>query len=214
MDINIDPKAARWEVSRLFSFEPVIVFLILISPTGLYARNRKMNSLRAGIGINVHEHYYGLSAGPSQFIEYNREINGYFSAGLSLHTDQARLRYTTDDHINKIGVSLRYMVSPFAYLKWLDWIEIGVGLTYEYRNAMWKSNGNQFIVQDDGETVSYHRLTHEGRHHVGFDFPIRAYIIDSARFELFAFFEIKTAFFDRSFGVNHYDAGLMFGMKF
>ena len=46
MDINIDPKAARWEVSRLFSFEPVIVFLILISPTGLYARNQKMNSLR------------------------------------------------------------------------------------------------------------------------------------------------------------------------
>ena len=33
-------------------------------------------------------------------------------------------------------VSLRYMVSPFAYLKWLDWIEIGVGLTYEYRNAI------------------------------------------------------------------------------
>ena len=28
------------------------------------------------------------------------------------------------------------MVSPFAYLKWLDWIEIGVGLTYEYRNAI------------------------------------------------------------------------------
>ena len=80
MDINIDPKAARWEVSRLFSFEPVIVFLILISPTGLYARNQKMNSLRP--------------------------------------------------------VSLRYMVSPFAYLKWLDWIEIGVGLTYEYRNAI------------------------------------------------------------------------------
>ncbi|MBO8466284.1 MAG: hypothetical protein IAB99_00785 [Bacteroidetes bacterium] len=49
---------------------------------------------------------------------------------------------------------------------------------------------------------------------MGFDFPIRAYIIGSARFELFAFFEIKTAFFDRSFGVNHYDAGLMFGVKF
>ena len=86
MDINIDPKAARWEVSRLFSFEPVIVFLILISPTGLYARNQKMNSLRPVCDIP--------------------------------------------------HVSLRYMVSPFAYLKWLDWIEIGVGLTYEYRNAI------------------------------------------------------------------------------
>ena len=76
----------------------IFLFSVLITPTGLYARNQKMNSLRAGIGINVHDHYYGLSAGPSQFIEYNREINGYFSAGLSLHTDQARLRYTTDDH--------------------------------------------------------------------------------------------------------------------
>ena len=71
----------------------IFLFSVLITPTGLYARNQKMNSLRAGIGINVHDHYYGLSAGPSQFIEYNREINGYFSAGLSLHTDQARLRY-------------------------------------------------------------------------------------------------------------------------
>ena len=68
----------------------IFLFSVLITPTGLYARNQKMNSLRAGIGINVHDHYYGLSAGPSQFIEYNREINGYFSAGLSLHTDQCK----------------------------------------------------------------------------------------------------------------------------
>ena len=176
----------------------IFLFSVLITPTGLYARNQKMNSLRAGIGINVHDHYYGLSAGPSQFIEYNREINGYFSAGLSLHTD----------------VSLRYMVSPFAYLKWLDWIEIGVGLTYEYRNAMWKSNGNQFIVQDDGETVSYHRLTHEGRHHVGFDFPFRAYIIDNDRFELFLFYELKTIFYKNDYFWDYSNGGVMFGVKF
>ena len=161
----------------------IFLFSVLITPTGLYARNQKMNSLRAGIGINVHDHYYGLSAGPSQFIEYN-------------------------------SVSLRYMVSPFAYLKWLDWIEIGVGLTYEYRNAMWKSNGNQFIVQDDGETVSYHRLTHEGRHHVGFDFPFRAYIIDNDRFELFLFYELKTIFYKNDYFWDYSNGGVMFGVKF
>ena len=92
MDINIDPKAARWEVSRLFSFEPVIVFLILISPTGLYARNRKMNSLRAGIGINVHEHYYGLSAGPSQFCK--PKVHGFtFCIFEMARLDRNRCRF-------------------------------------------------------------------------------------------------------------------------
>lgn len=43
---------------------------------------------------------------------------------------------------------------------------------------------------------------------------VRAYVIDSPRFELFAFCDIKTAFQDGTFGIHHYDTGISFGVKF
>lgn len=111
-------------------------------------------------------------------------------------------------------MGLKVLVVPFASVGWLDWLEIGAGLSCDCRIDTRENGVYPYPVEDNGEEVTYYHMDQFRDFLFGFDFPIRAYIIDSARFELFAFFEIKTAFFDRSFGVNHYDAGLMFGVKF
>lgn len=193
----------------------IVILAVVLSMTGIGSAAQGRNSLRIGAGVNLHtpKTFTGHSSvGQSIFAEYGREINRYLSAAANLHTDLTYVNPRWNGH--DIGLGLKVLVVPFASVGWLDWLEIGAGLSCDCRIDTRENGVYPYPVEDNGEEVTYYHMDQFRDFLFGFDFPIRAYIIDSARFELFAFFEIKTAFFDRSFGVNHYDAGLMFGVKF
>lgn len=175
-----------------------------------------MNSLRTGIGINICNTDYlekATSVGPSIFADYSRKINGWFSAGANLHYDLGI--YDRISLGNRIGLSMRGMFRPFAAFNWMKWLEVGAGLSCEYAFTAYGDRDSMHTGESDGVVIEYYDLIHRHSCLFGFDFPIRAYLIDNYRFELFAFHELKTSFHKGGkFSLHHSCSGLMFGIKF
>lgn len=194
----------------------IILCMFSVQLQAQQGKGTSMNSLRTGVGINICNTDYlekTTSAGPSIFADYSRKINGWFSAGANLHYDLGI--YDRISLGNRIGLSLRGMFRPFATVNWMKWLEVGAGLSCEYVFTAYGDRDSRQTSETDGVVTEYYDLIHRHSCLFGFDFPIRAYFIDNSKFEVLAFYELKTAFYKGAgFGLDHSCLGLMFGVKF
>lgn len=173
-------------------------FFFLVFPINLTAQNK--NAVRIGVGVNIRNSWpseKNLVVGPSLFVEYGREINSYISLGANIHCDMNK--YGEFNNLNAFGVSLRTIVTLLP--KKFRWIKIGIGATYENRRDIY---GENIICGNEKEIVAYNQAT---IHLWGFDFPIRAYLIDNKRFEFYAFYELKTMFMKGEYCWNYSNGG-------
>ena len=189
----------RMKATRLF----FLVFPLFFS-CGLSAQNK--HTIRIGAGVNVRSSVDDdrLRVGPSLAVEYGRTINAYFSVAAEIHTDMCKNGAASD--LYGAGVGLRGMFTPFP--KKFRWVKVGVGATYDHCKYLYGVH-----VQDaEGQSVLKH-MRHSADYW-GIDFPIRGYLIDSRRFEFYAFYNIKTMFSDGRYYWNYSHGGLAFGVKF
>ena len=162
------------------------------------------NTIRVGAGINIRSNVDNdrLAVGPSLSVEYGRTINSYFSVAAEIHTDMCKDGAASD--LYAAGVGLRGMVTPFP--KKFRWIKVGIGATYDRCKYLYG------VQNEEGQSVLKH-MQHAADYW-GIDFPIRAYLIDSRRFEFYAFYNFKTMFSDGRYYWNYSHGGLAFGVKF
>ncbi|WP_195289552.1 hypothetical protein [Alistipes finegoldii] len=182
----------------------VFSFLLVASGT-LSAQNQ--NVIRVGVGMNVRDGLSdgsNLKIGPSLFVEYGREINHFFSIALNIHTDMSK--YDDYANLHSLGISVRSLFTPFP--KIFRWVKVGVGATYERRRDIY---GTELSVDDAIVGMKYHQIS---SNYWGIDFPIRAYAIDNKRFELYAFYNLKTMFAEGKYFWNYSNGGIAFGVKF
>lgn len=187
------------KATRLF-----FALLLLSFSCTLSAQNK--NTIRVGTGINVRSSVDNdrLTVGPSLLVEYGRTINAYFSAAAEIHTDMCKNGAASD--LYAAGVSLRGMITPFP--KRFRWVKIGVGATYDHCKYLYGVH-----IQDEDEQSALKHIQYSADYW-GIDFPIRAYFIDSRRFEFYAFYNIKTMFTDGKYCWNYSHGGLAFGVRF
>lgn len=186
------------KATKLFFF----LFLLSFS-CSLSAQNK--NTIRVGAGVNVRRNVDNdrLTVGPSLLAEYGRTLNTYFSVAVEIHTDMCKNGAVSD--LYAAGVGLRGMVTPFP--KKFRWVKVGVGATYEHCKYLYGVR----TQEADGHGLKHMRFSAD---YWGIDFPIRAYFIDSRRFEFYAFYNIKTIFADSKYSWNYSNGGLAFGVKF
>ena len=183
----------------------LLFFFLLFFSCSISAQDR--NAVRVGVGVNVRNSRPDngtLEVGPSLFVEYGREINRYLSIAANVHTDMNE--YGDFANLHALGVSVRGIVTPLP--KWFRWIKIGVGATYEYRKDIYGINPKS----GDGSGIKGYRQ--HTSHYWGIDFPLRAYFIDNSRYELYAFYELKTLFAENRYFWNYSNGGAAFGVKF
>lgn len=187
------------KATRLFFF-----LLPLFFSCSLSAQNK--NTIRVGAGVNVRSSVDNdrLRVGPSLSVEYGRSVNSYFAVAVEIHTDMCKNGTASD--LYGAGIGLRGMVTPFP--KKFRWIKVGVGATYDRCKYLYGVR-----VQNEDEQPVVKHMQHAADYW-GIDFPIRAYLIDSRRFECYAFYNIKTMFTDGSYYWNYSHGGLAFGVRF
>lgn len=180
----------------------VILLVTLYCMPFAYAQDQR--ALRVGIGVNVRDNYpnaTSLKVGPSIFAEYERCITNHIAIGVNLHFDISE--YGSDHSLNDVGISFRGIYTPFPDR--FGRFKLGVGATYEYRQ-----NFHQPNLSDDQTAARYKNTEHLW----GFDFPIRFYLLESNRYEVFAFYELKTMITGGSYIWNYSNGGITFGVKF
>lgn len=183
------------KATRLFFF-----LLSLFFSCSLSAQNK--NTVRVGVGVNVRSRVDNdrLTVGPSLSVEYGRTVNAYFSVAAEIHTDMCKNGAAAD--LYAAGVGLRGMATPFP--KKFRWVKVGVGATYDRCKYLYGVQGEETVLKHMQHSADYW----------GIDFPVRAYLIDSQRFEFYAFYNIKTMFTDGRYVWNYSHGGLAFGVKF
>lgn len=175
-------------------FLSIVITVLCVG--SVYAQNN--NALRSGIGIcitgsDIDESSDKLLVHPSLFTEYGHKFSNYFATAVNLHVDMCS--FDTEAGGFHGGVSIRGLVKPFYGINLLDRLEIGAGVSGEYRGYFHKISNESFMP--------------------GFDFPCRIYILDNGLYELSAFYEIKTVFYKTGdYKWNYSNVGVMFGIKF
>lgn len=197
----------------------LVILLLLISFTSLHAQEKEnSNVLRAGTSLLLKRNYNfrendKVFAGIQFQLEYSRKFTSYFSLDASFFKSNIKYSYLNNYSGTLVpqfsnsyfyGVSVNGIFTPFKAIKWL---KLGFGGFAEYSI-------------DYNSAVSYESYLQRQRNNIyGINIPIRFYIIDSSKFDLYAYYEyeytdkVSGADKDASYFLN--DAfGLMFGVKF
>ena len=199
----------------------IMLLVLIISFSSSHAQEMiSSNVLRVGtslvlFGCNNYKNKFELNLGSQIAVEYSRKISSIYSLDVAFFRQNyhgSRLlefpEYSEPEFFKhySTGVSVRNIFSPFNKARWL---RFGIGAYAEY-NVAYKSNDNELFFPIKGM-------------YYGISLPIRFYLIDSKRFDLYAYYEFVAAIDysnggDGSNGKNIYQpynlCGLMFGVKF
>lgn len=169
------------------------------------------NSLRIGASADFTTRHHTVNkwtvSGPGLYMEYGRVINKRFSISAGLNVGGFATQESSYSRHN-VTLSAYGGVRPFALTDWMKWLELGAGITGSYSSeAHFRSTYEEY----KGEVIQEHHQSVRP----GIDFRARAFIIDSARFELILFVTMETTFTsDWNYKWNFMDCGVMFGVKF
>jgi hypothetical protein len=171
------------------------ICLVLIAILPASAENK--NVLRIGAGTTwVVDPDNKSVYGPLVSIEYQYNFSKY--VGLYASASMARVnmpKFSNSDAyvVGAVGVMVTPLPNSFRFIK--------IGANFLYNNHLYSEGF-------DKPYDSYHES------HVGFGFPIRAYLIDNLRFELSGGFEFITEFRKSGYVCLAYHMCLQFGVKF
>ncbi len=189
----------------------LLISALLISITQTQAHAQKKNSLRAGPGVNLTtwESYSNWVVGPSLYMEYTRKFNRFFSiaAGGQLYG----LIYDKWCSQYEVYSKVSGLARPFAFIKWLDWIETGVGFFGKY--SMFSEDRSGFIPIG-GEYRAIFEMRQSRSISTGLEIPVRFYMIDNDKFECFAFVNFDIGIYSSGMNWDYLCCGVMFGVKF
>lgn len=196
-----------------------ILLILIISFSSIYAQEmNSSNVLRTGAALVLrrHDNYKGKNKffpGIQYQLEYSRKFASYFSLDATLY--KSDIKYSSLNHWSDVkvphftnagsyGVSAKGIFTPFKAIKWL---KIGVGGYAEYSIA--------FNSVSNYEESIYRRRNM----FYGINVPLRFYIIDSNKFDLYAYYEYTARIDGSSYSKDtfyflHDVYGLMFGVKF
>ncbi len=172
------------------------MFVLLIGALQMTTAQNK-NTLRAGIGVDFFnpsfESHHSPWIGPSLFTEFGHTFNDYVSMTVTLNTDMRKRTEGRGD--DRFILSLCAMAKPFAKKHILNRLELGAGVTGEYRT-----------YYDDGRNSTFNP---------GIDIPVRIYLIDTEKYDL-CLMQISRFLNNKNYGFKRYDInfGVMFGVKF
>lgn len=159
-------------------------------------RSQDKHKVCIGLGINVRDSWPNANAlkiGPSIMFDYGYKLNPKVSVGLNVHSDIST--YGKTSSLCDIGLSVRCITTPFV--KTIDWLRCGIGLTFEYRRNFLENPGASNI-----------------EHLFGVDFPIQLVCLNNSRFELYLFYDLKTMFDNTRYYWNYSNGGICWGIKF
>lgn len=166
--------------------------LLLLAGT-LHAQN---HTLRIGTGMAMETDYDGNSRfGPLLSAEYQWGFSRYVAlqsrlSFASVRIDPVRMNTMVS---GAVGVLVTPLPKKFRYVK------VGANVQYVFHRYTYQKN-DRFVYEKCGN--------------IGFGFPIRAFFIDNAKYELSAGYDLQTEFQKGSFLYVTDYAALYFGVKF
>lgn len=166
--------------------------LLALMPALLNAQSQSppRHALRVGAGINISAAYDNFlnttgdaSLGAIIVMDYQYVLSKYFDLNVSfafLEND-----YAPQALSNSYSVSLRGILTPLPNI--FSYIQIGAGLAYEYE----KTN---FAYSEVDNNLSIFLFCRNESHLLGVDIPLRLYVIDNNKYQLFLDYTLNYRF--------------------
>lgn len=171
----------------------ICILGLLLLTNVLYAQN---HTLRVGVGMAMETDYDNNSQfGPLLSAEYQWNFSQYVAlqsrlSFASVQIDPVRMNTMVS---GAVGVLVTPLPKIFRYIK------VGANVQYVYHRYTYQPE-DAFIYEKCGN--------------IGFGFPIRAFFIDNAKYELSAGYDLQTEFQKGHFLYVTDYAALYFGVKF
>ncbi len=155
--------------------------LLALTPVLLNAQSQSppRHALRVGVVLDL-DSYHTLK--PSMTVDYQYVLSDYFDINLNFHYSNLSYDYKGiipyDGHY--YDPSLRLMFTPFP--KWFRYFQFGIGLKFLYGQYTYGAP-NLYISPTFEER--FYEYTRDTYTRWGFTFPIRMYIINNSKYQLF-----------------------------
>ena len=198
-----------------------VILLLLFSCTSIYAQEHETsNVLRTGASCvifarNNYKDKFAVHIGTQIAAEYSRKFSSVYSLDVTLfkqnYSGSSQEKNVCDTYepsffkSNSTGISIRNIFSPF---KKASWLRLGIGGSAEYNT--------QFTSPNEGAYIRSRGMFYN------VSLPVRFYILDTMKFDLYAYYEFTFAVDysnngkggNSNFYMPYNWCGLMFGVKF
>jgi hypothetical protein len=187
----------------------ILSLFVVCLCTNVSAQNKTKNTLRIGTGIIIQDDVTGdkYRTGPAIEAEYQYSTSKYigFTAGAGM----MNIHYGTDNDYYETFATFGVMITPLPDK--FRWIRVGAGLSIKYFTYSYGYWQEHYLP--DGYSNMYKMHYRSSRSIGGLDFVGRLYFLDSAKYELFASYRLKTSL-DHGLEMNNALLCLCFGIKF
>jgi hypothetical protein len=170
----------------------ILIIAFVYSYSNVFSQSDAKNVIRIGAGVNFSNHLDNddkyIVGGIALETEYQRSLSKYI--GINVNFAITKTHYGKHyDYIKMFG-SVGTIFTPFPDK--FRWIKIGIGLSLQKEEDYWGIEREMQI--SDHLFYGYDQYFRYSGYRWGVHFPVRFYIIDNSKYELFVSSKIKTRF--------------------